>query len=371
MKTSQYYEDEGGTKIDLTFIFLKEGIFTLEPLLVNIKNRFQTINFAPISISLNPKNLQPRLVIDFADNNSFYSDSSSEVPILTAKNGEIIPFKISLQYGAKLLQFNWKSPANSILSHIKEYDTQRLLEENQDLTFPIAIGDFELRILKNGIADFPSFTATALDYNGSKHTIEMPDFKIKIIKNTAYQSEKEKDYFAESFIEEVKAEETKSRRIISEADCIKLAQLRKDERWKAFSKARMKRRQFEKELNLPDDQNEFPAFFIPISIFFSIIFCLIFIIFIRRKNIAALMISSILFLASISGAIYTISAASRKHGISLECTLSSIPEASAEAQTKLPAGTYIQILERTEDWCYVKYGASGGWCSKDKILFIN
>ncbi|MCR4953272.1 MAG: hypothetical protein K6A43_04275 [Treponema sp.] len=413
MRSSQYYENDGsggwGAKIELCFTFAKAGKFTIPPLEVKIRRENAQIKFAPVTIALNPMDLQPRLVIDFSNGQKkIYSDQDYKGAIFSAKKGQAISFSIGIQYVNQLNQFDWESPENAILSHKKTYDTSELISQNQKSTNSAAknsifpIGEYELTILKAGRASFPRFTATVTAYNGSKFTIDLADFWIDVQESSLSSSGKKtdkNDYYSESFKEsfesqslenELSTDGTNSPLEITTQDCKTLAELRSKERKNPFSKARKERRELEVQLgiastnsatqstsgstnNLSANTNapdEFPAYLIPVSIFFAFIFCGILIIFIRRKNFSLAIIFGILVICSAGAAIYTSSASKIEHGISTECTLASIPEPTAEAQTNLPAGSYVQILEKSGDWCYVRFGATVGWCQNENIFFI-
>lgn len=406
MRSSQYYANdssgpyspsransESGAKIELWFTFSKAGTFTIKPIQAKIRNNKSEIKFLPVTISLNPMDLQPRLVIEFSNKKKIYSDDTYTNAILSPKKGQPIPFRIGIQYAAQLNQFDWKSPENSILSHKNEYDTASLLSQNANSSNKAAknaiipIGDYELTVLKAGHAEFPNFTANATAYNGSKITIELPPFWLDIQEgkfssiNNANNKENSA-YFSESFdsafsddefsdgLKENSFDNSTIKKITNE-DCKKLAELRIKERKNPFSTARKQRLELEKELGISAAPNEFPSYIIAIAIVFSVIFCGFLVLFIIERKFYLAIAMGILLITSIGSAVYSSSKAKPKHGISTECTLSSIPEASAEAQTIIQAGTYVQILEKSGDWCYVKFGASLGWCGRENIYFVN
>ena len=372
MQSSQFYDQNSvGTKIDLWFTFSREGTYTILPIEAKIKNQDVKFSFNPVEITKNPMETKPVLIIEFSNGKKIFSDKNYSTPVLTAKKGQPIQLKVSIQYAKQIQKFNWESPENAILSHKKEYDTVNLLAENKSST-PVPIGDFELTILKAGTAAFPSFSATATAYDNSKYSIEMPDLTIKISEALVNTNQNQKDYFLQSFeIEETPQNLIEEKIQITEEDCRKLAELRIKERKIPFSSARKERILLEQKLKLPASQNEFPSYLIPFLIIIFILLSVFLIIFIVKKKAAFAITCGILAICAAGGFIYSSASAGQKHGISKDCMLTAIPEQEAEAKATLQAGTCVQILEKIGDWYYVKYGNSSGWCNKQDIFLIN
>ena len=57
-------------------------------------------------------------------------------------------------------------------------------------------------------------------------------------------------------------------------------------------------------------------------------------------------------------------------GICKGCTISSVPEASAEAVSEISAGNLVEIHEKAGKWYYIELGQTGGWCLQDDIILV-
>lgn len=391
-KTQESGENEG-TRIELWFNFEKKGEFKLPPLSLLISNRRRTIPFLPVTITDNPEFLLPRVVILFPEEQVFYSDEyqtakegEKEKPFLTWETGRTIAFTVCLQYTVQLVQFNWEIPTDSIFSQTKTYEILEIKHREKrysDELIPVA--DFEWTSLADGEKFFPKIKLTATAYNGYRNDIYIPDFKINFTKNLQDSAHPvNSDIFASSFEyfdeEQKNSEYSESQKsaVFNDASitlevCKRLAQLRQKERYELFGRKQnvADRTDFEAKLGINASINEFynaSFYFFLIIVLLSLSF---FIIFLKKKLVIPACLSSVLLFFSLIFFIFVSIQNAKKYGISTGCKISSIPEETSKAESRIGAGNRVLITEEAGEWIYIQLGETGGWCKRDEVIFIN
>ena len=273
-KTLRKVEKDGGTKIEMWFTFAKTGTYSLKPLVVSIKGSRKQISFDSVTIGINPKEQVPVCVIvtDKGQNKN-----------LSVTVGQPIRFKLCLKYASQLVQFSWDLPKDSLFKQETVYEFTEIKQRQKVVSEElIPVSDFEWTPLVPGLMHFPSFTISAIAYNGDKVSVKIPDIQVEVLEKKSNENAKVKNYFSDAFeLDETEAVEEKN--IISTEDCIKLAQLRSDERHSFFAKARKVRVNFEKELKLPYNQKEFKVVWVFVCIG-ALIICLLFLIYFIKKH---------------------------------------------------------------------------------------
>ena len=71
-KTEDYTQN--GTTIEVWYNFAKEGNYTPSPLPMMIQNRRRTIAFQPVTVTVDPSTMNPRIVLAFENGSKIYSD---------------------------------------------------------------------------------------------------------------------------------------------------------------------------------------------------------------------------------------------------------------------------------------------------------
>ena len=397
MRKSQEYGENPGTRLELWYNFEKKGEYKIPSLNLLISGRHRTIAFESVKIVDNPESLLPRVVILFPDDQIFYSDEYTEEndkkgnvkAFLNWKAGQKIPFKVCLEHAVQLVAFNWEIPVDSIFTQTKTYDIVEIKyreKKYSDELIPVA--DFEWTSLTEGKKSFPKIRLTATGYKGVKSEIYIPEFFIDFTKAET-ENEEESDFslFDSSFIpqessgdnadlsEEADGKVTLSlqNREISLEDCKKLSQLRRKEREEIFSwRENIKNREeFESSLGITGSINEFYMGFFYFSVIVLIICGLLLAFFIRQKSVLPAFLLSPLMIFALVYFIFVFSQKNRIYGISKGCTIRSIPETSAKAESRIGEGNRVQITEEAGKWIYVQMGETGGWCFKDEVIFIN
>lgn len=375
MRRTEEFSENGGTKIELWFIFEKSGDYQLKPLEVRINGKIRKIQFEQFTINVNPQNLVPQAFVVFDDGkivdlNDFSLDGKN---VRLVRAGEKIRFKLCLKYAVQLVQYDWDIPKNSIFDELKKYEIAELKYRSKVYSEElIPVADFEWIPLVIGNVAFPVFKLNATGYNGNKYEIMQPKLSVEVtsdLRNTEKNQQKDK-YFEDAFDFSVEKSEEDAKSEISEDICSQIVSLRIKERHSLSLQNRNERMQFEKKLELPYEQNEFSIVFLGLSILLVILFCVLLILFIGKKRPVAYILIGVIELCSIVFMIFSIAKSLERYGISKGCKIYSVPEINAESKSEIPAGNRIKITEDVGEWFYVELGENGGWCSKEEIIEI-
>lgn len=372
MHKSDVYE-ENGAQLTIVLNFSKKGEYKLKALPVVIKGTRRSIKFNPVTVKLNPKNQKPALVLEFVNGSKLSSENSSELnsALFESPAGKKIIFRVSLQYGVNLVQFNYDIPKDSIFTKLRDYEINEVKyreKEYSDALIPIA--DFEWTPLAEGNIKLPVFTATIVSYGGYRNEVVISDCYIKAVSETSYVSNGTKDFYDSIFENAELTQNQKKSAEITIEDCQKLAELRTKEKYSLLPSVRHERIEFEKQLQLPYDQKEFPVplLYVFASICGFFIFALIFCI--RRHKTLLGIFNAALIICSFVLIIYAAVLSGRKTGICTGCVITSIPEENAAVSTTLNAGCRVKIHEEAGEWIFVEFGKIEGWCKKDDVLWI-
>lgn len=363
-----------GTSIQLWINFSEEGSFTLPPLKINVQNKKYEIPFENVEISLDPQKQRPVMLIEFSDGTVVSSqDDSIQNPVLSVPAGEKIIFKTQMEYVLQLISEKYDLPLDSIFTRTKVFEpADGPYHEKDTIGTIFPVSQYEWTPLAQGTVTFPEIKLNVISYTGIKTEIRLPQFYIQVLPPVSETAQQSDDIFEQAFSEPEKtavSEPVKST-VISQEDCEKLAELRSKERHSLFGSARKNRVDFEKTLGLPATQKEFqvPVFYI--LLFFAIVFAVLLVIAILHKKISYSILSGAMFLFFTVGVIYAHNKISNQFAISKGCTIQSIPEVKVESKSELPAGSLIQIKEKSSGWIYIELGETCGWCHEDEVVVI-
>ena len=369
MRKSENYS-EGGTKVELWLSFEKAGTYKLKPLNVRVRNSLYKIQFEEVTIGVNPMELVPVISVNFNKESNYYSENRKD-PVLTVKAGEKLRFRINLKYAVQLVQYNWELPKDSIFAETKKYEITEL--KHRDRVYSeeiIPVADYEWIPLVPGIVELPVFNLSAIGYNGRRTDLQLPKLYVKVENGESSTDVLESHLFDSAFdFTDKTAGENDSNSITREV-CIKLADMRSKERLALSFTPGRERAALENEYGLPSNQNEFSVMILFAAIFLTLFFTFLFIIFIRKRLLGANIINGIFLLVSIILLIFSVIRSTKDYAVSLDCKIYSIPEASAESKSEIPAGNRVEIKEEVSDWYFVQLGESGGWCRKDEVIII-
>lgn len=365
-KTLRKVESNGGTKIEIWFSFSKTGTYTLNPLVIKIKNSRRQILFAPVSIGINPREQVPLCYI---------VTSSGRNKNLTVQTGQKLKFQVCLQYATQLVKFSWDIPKDSIFVQGRVYEFAEIKQREKIVTDDlIPICDFEWTPLVAGAYDFPEFKITAVAYNGDRVDVRMPSIKVNVLKGRSRDTTSTRNYFSQAFEEDESLEqELETQKTISEEPmqiAVTLAKLRRAEKHSILLSKKHERMAYEKQFGLTYDQEEFSVVWIYVSAFLFVLFCAALIVLIKMKKNNLCIADGVLIVCALVFLIYSCVMADKKFGVAGECTVYSIPEESAGVKTNLPAGNRVQVISQSDGWYYIRTGETEGWCPCDSIVVI-
>lgn len=372
LRKSEQYGDVNGTLVELWFNFDKTGTYDLPRLSVLVQNRRKYFYFEEFTISENPANMLPKIVIQFDNGTTITSDDkSSKKALFSTPSGQKISFKVNLQYATQLVQFNWDIPKDSIFSQVKTYDiTEIKYREKNYSSELIPVADFEWTPLSKGQNAMPKIKLTATGYSGYRNELSLPEFFINVTKSEEKAQSDESDMFEQAFTEDSDLTDNEDFREITIDDCNEILELRHKEHSNFFYSSKYKKLRQTKEdvLGLSSNSDEFYLGFLYMSIGFLVIFIFLTVLAIlKRKNVLILIFTVFIVISSI-GTIYSLSQNSKKYGISAGCTLKSIPEDSATEIGSISIGNRVKILEKAGNWCFVELGTINGWAKSEEVL---
>lgn len=364
--------ENGGVKLEVWYYFGKKGDFQLPALPIVIQNRRRTIKFAPVTIIDNPADMLPRIVIQFSNGQTLYSDTARE--LIQVPVGKPISFTVNLQYAVQLIQFNYDIPKDSIFTQTKVFEiTEIKYREKKYSDELIPVATFNWTGLVEGQHSMPPLKLQVTGYNGYRIDCVMPEFAVDFMpvedtEQTAAFATAFDDVFDFSFEDEQAA----IRARITLATCQKLAELRRNERNDLFAHAANKhlRQSFEEEYMLPATEDEFFMGILYISHLILLVM-LVLLIFLLKKHYKNLtVIAASFFICAIALFTYSEVKKNETYAIFTGGKVSSIPEANAESYSEISAGNRVHITEKAGKWYYIELGETGGWCQSDKVLII-
>ncbi len=349
-----------GTWIYVWYMFEKAGTYTLPDLLIKEKNRTRRLAFESVEIAENPLDKLPRIVIVFQNGTRIYSDKSEafqSAPVTSGLAGKTLKFTVYAQYALALKSFDWDLPQNALFSKTKDYKAAENQQNASAELLPIA--DFEWESLKSGPQQLPRMKMKLTSFSGQDIDVIFPEFSVRFREGTTTLSgDKDLNLFSDAFSEDIKddgptptsakagtstsTEPGAKVSGLSREDCLTLAKLYRAEAKSLVSrhKAANERRNFEKEHGITPWLN-------------------------RRIYLG-------------------------DFGISLGCTLFSIPEEGASEVSYIKSGNALEVKEsissgtgsgakvesgveagtggETGGWLFVRFGQTEGWCKKDEVI---
>ena len=225
IRKSEDYK-QNGTTIEVWYNFAKEGSYTPSPLPMMIQNRRRSISFEPVTVTVDPSTMNPRIVLAFEDGIKIYSDDLLDnSPVLKIPTGKKIKLTVNLQYATQLTQFNWDLPKDSIFTCIDEYEfTENRYRERVYSHTLIPVASFEWTGLIPGLQKIPTFRLNAIGYNGARIELKMPGFLIEFTESTdSEESANEEDIFSAAFFQEEEQADSFGATLLTKEECQTLA----------------------------------------------------------------------------------------------------------------------------------------------------
>lgn len=375
LRKTEYNSDEGGTKIEIWLSFAKTGTYNIKPLSLVIQGSKRSIKFAPVVISDNPKNIAPKLVLEFSNGKQVGSESKSGTVLFTTEAGKKLSFTVYLQHAVQMLQFNWEIPKNSIFTKVKDFEIKEVkYRENTYSEKLIPVASFDWTILAEGKNVLPVIRISVIAYNGTRSELRIPVTYVETVKSDVSNVTGSKvydDIFDQAFTagEEIQSQNENN---LTWQDCEKLAELRSKEKNRSlFSKKQKEERiAFEDSLNLSGTADEYPSILVLISSLLVVFLLILIVIFIKKRNSLMLIIFVPIAVIVLVFQVTCYVRSSKDFGICKGCTVYSIPEKTADSRQEINIGSRVQILEKAGDWTYIQFGEVGGWCESSSICFI-
>ena len=346
--------ENNGTKIEIWYSFDKPGNYKLPALPVMIQNRRRNLQFQAVSVTDDPSKQVSRMVVIFENGTKVTSsDEASTKALFSAKIGKKVKFTVFIQYSTQLVQFNWDIPKDSIFTQTETFEITEVKYREKKYTHDlIPVAKFEWTGLKAGPQTMPKIKITATGYNGYRNELLLPEVLINFTEADLSTSDPYSAMFNSAFAEIKTDSSGKNTLIITEEDCIKLAKLyvQEENAILSFKKAREERINFETQL--------------------GITFIIHLIVAVKRHHVIRTLIFGSVLLATLVSILFWIGLRTHSYGISKGASISSVPEASAEAVSEISPGNRVEIKEKAGKWYYIELGEIGGWCLKDTVILI-
>ncbi len=378
-KKEEFVDEKGerGTLVHLWFTFKETGPVRLPPLIVIVDKRTFYLPFGDVNVFENPNLISPQLLVDFISGAKL-NRSSGEIKVYEAVAGQEIIYELELKYFSQILSFDWQLPKDSLFKELNRSDYARGKTAGRSFSDKaLSVAQFSWKPLVPGEYIMPQVTISAVAYNGSTRTLNVPRIVIKVVPEEKKQAEKEintersQKVFSSAFTQKQTPiyQETKSE--FSKEDSKKLAELRTIEKNSlALKKARAERADFELLHGLSGTENEVK---LPlVRLFFILTFCFIFLTILfavlRKKAVA------VVFL--IFAAVFTVFSAIAGNKVTDEYAIFAggnimpVPEEASSAVHKTEGGLRVKIVEKTGDWFYITANDVNGWTKKENIYEI-
>jgi|SRR5574344_2148172 hypothetical protein len=375
LRKTPYYQEQNGTLIELWFTFSEKGTYTIPDLPIVIFGRERRIKFTSVTISVNPKDCNPRIVLSFDSKKTIYSDTVNyEENVYSVKAGEKVRFNLNLQYAVQLVQLSCDIPKDSIFSQIETYEMIEVKQREKTYSDDIIpVASYEWIFLQEGKTYLPNLKLSVTGYNGRKFELSMPPCFVNVLpsQKKSVVTNTNGAIFDDAFNKSYSTNQQIEYLEITEEDVQKLAELRKKERnsFIDYSHNLKQRVNFEELFGLPTNEKEYPVVIFYVSLIFIVLFVVFVILFIKKKKYIRFGLSLLLLLCSLSFSIYSFLQITKVYAICNGGELYSIPEESAESKTYVFRGKRIRVLEKNNSWCYIEFGNIGGWIKGEKLIF--
>lgn len=378
LRRSEYSDSENGTKIELWLNFSDSGLYRLHSLKVYLNNKLYYLPFEPIVISENPRNILPQLVVTFDDGYEMIQSrrgaKKNKVPF-SVRAGKAVEFTVSLQYGVQIVAFNWSVPKNAIFREIERYEITKGTIRSSDFSEEkIPVAKFEWQPLVSGSQSLPEVHIVATSYNGVRVDLYLPSTPVTVLDGepAADKSDNYSEMFGYAFSKKQMPVKKVERKVISEENCRKIAELRTAERRAVpFTAEYSARKDFEESLEITESAFE-PTYFtlklcIGILLFFILMLCVV----IFLKKLHGIIVFSVFVTIFIVCSIISYVQISATYAIFKGGDLSPVPEKTAGAVAFMEGGKRVRIEQHAGGWVFVQFGNSGGWVTDENVIFID
>ena len=380
LRRSEYSDENktSGTKIELWLNFAEAKTYRLRSLRVYINSRLYYIQFAPVVISENPRNIMPRLVVTFDNGQELFSQrrgKAADVAKFSVPAGKSVNFTVSLQYAVQIISYSWSVPKNALVRELKQYDiTKGTLRNSEFSEEKIPVATFEWEPLYPGKLSLPDMRIIATSYNGTRIELKLPETLIPVSEgiSRAKKTDNSESFFGYAFAASTVKNKAAPGDKLTLDDCQKLAELRSQERHSIpFARKFHERKAFEKAHGISDGAME-PAYFwlwscialLLLSVFFTVLSA------VCRKIPGILSFSGAMVIFLV-GTIISSVLISRTYAVFKGGNLNPVPEETAAAVSSIESGKRVLVEQKAGNWVFIRFGSSGGWATENDIILID
>ena len=377
LRRSEYSDEEFGTKIELWLNFSEPGTYKLRFMRIIINGNIYSIPFAPITISENPRDMLPQLVIAFDNGKEFVQQKRAKnitKALFSAQEGENLHFTVYLQYAVQLVNFWWSVPKNSIFVEDQRFEINQGNVRNSEFSEErLPVASFDWKPLVQGNAYLPEMHFVATSYNGSRVELSTPTAFITVLEgeNRSVSRDNPESLFANVFSTAALKNDSRELSAISHASLEKLAGLRSLEKKSLpFGKASRERKEFEESLGISGEDSEvsYVLFYIIASLAaLSVLILLICWIF---KRVSGVILSSVFFLAFFALSFVVFVKIKTPSAIFAGGKVRAVPEVEGEIVEAIPSGKKVRIEEKAGSWYFIRYGSASGWTDENAVILI-
>lgn len=358
-----------GTRVILYFKFDREGDYQIPPVNVTIGHGMYSIPFEPVTVYTNPRTIQPKVHLDFA-NEEFQSGRRS----FTIISGEHIIFTVKLQYATQLVNLRWAIPEDSLFREIKRFEIADKGILSSSFTPDIVpIVTFDWQPLVPGTYSLPKLIITASSYGGGMMDLSLPDYRFTVtgVKESDNETVVSDEYdYAFENPETTKIVEENPFLEIKNIDQLYSLRVKERHSMPKITRARELRAMAEEADGLKVGANE-PSvvLHIAIGILLGILVVAVIVLFILKKiPIAAATLALTLFV--FAGGMITGISCHMKYGLFKGGYVNTIPEESVQSGVTLQSGSRVKIEHEVNDWLFIRADDTSGWVKNDSVLVI-
>lgn len=377
LRRSEYSDETSGTKIELWLTFSETGTYKLRFLRVTIDGAFYNIPFLPVTISENPRDMLPQLVVVFDNGTEFVRQKNvrqSSAAAFSAPAGTPLYFTVYLRYAVQLVSFYWTVPKNALFTELERYEITKGTLRNSDFSEDkIPVARFEWLPLVTGNVFLPEISLIVTSYSGGRTELSMPDSFIEI-QNESRRPESAADsenYFSYAFAALPKKNTHSVKTTVTPDDCHTIARLRHAERTAApFGKAVKDRRDYEQSLGVRNEVNEPTYFARNMFVCLSVVFFILLGTVILLRRIPLIIVCAAIGIFCLLMAVVSSVRLSTAHGIFIGGGIRPVPEAAVDIVGSIESGRMVKIEQKAGGWVCVRVGTADGWVKEDSVIII-
>ncbi len=344
------------TQIRFVLTFLRAGTFFLNPILAEVGDEKNEIDFGEIEVLEDLSKIVPEIFVKIDDE---------------ATCGKSARLCVFARCASQILHFSYKLSKDSLLKEKKRFFSDDVLPFSND---EILLAEFDWTPLVSGYCALPEFFLDAMTFGGEKCSISFSREKIFVrAENQKIDTKSNDSVFENAFGEAFSfsnLDEKNQTDAISIETVQKIASLRSEERHAFFGgEARKNRRELEKSLEIfgKDEPSEKNARLFLIC--GGAIFVLAVLFFVaRKKKIGAFFSAfSLFFLAAFLFENYRVHSSC---GIFAGGKIFLIPESNGEGEAILKSGERVFLKKRAGEWIYIQGNEGGGWVLQNAVVPI-